>query len=225
MLGPPGRFTAVRTVAKTTCRASVMNEGRGRRRRAGHRPQPKDFTPEALPVAKPMLVGEGRARSAPPRGDRLPPILWRRRQHCGSYVVARLMEDLENGRVRRRRMVVEGVDVPMMMAGHLPDRLENRDVEDARGVLHPHGSPQASPPIAGFGEELAPLVFGGEQGDDLVDLFECVALFIVPVVVEGHGFLPHRAAPPAADPDFVAPMSVREAGAAKLCSGPKVRAD
>jgi hypothetical protein len=44
-----------------------------------------------------------------------------RRRRCGSQVAAGLVEYLKNDRVRRPRTVVERVDLPTMLAGHLPD--------------------------------------------------------------------------------------------------------
>jgi len=92
--------------------------------------------------------------------------MWRRRPH----VVARLIENRENKRVRRRRMVVECVDAPVKSTGHLPNGVEDGRLEDARGILRPHGSPKTPPSIGGFCEELAPLVLAGEQCDHFIDL-------------------------------------------------------
>ena len=120
--------------------------------------------------------------------------MWRHRPH----VAARLMENRENKRVRRRRMVVEGVDASVKPPGHLPNGVEDGRLEDAHRIFRPHGSPKTSPSIAGFGEELAPPILGGEQCGHFVDLFERIARHVMPVVVERHGLLHDRGGPPGA---------------------------
>src|SRR5712692_10208651 len=56
----------------------------------------------------------------------------------------------------------------MMLAGHLPDGVENGLLNNACCILRPHDAPEASATIARLGEKLAPFVLSSEQGDHLV---------------------------------------------------------
>jgi hypothetical protein len=126
------------------------------------------------------------------------------------------MQDLENRRVGRGGMVVERVDALIVAAGYLLDGIENRRVENHRGILRPNRAPEASASVAGLGEELAPPVFRREQGNNLVHFCERVAALIMPVVIKGHCFLSDRVAPPGPGPSFPGSGSRETAASQRL---------